>query len=198
MKVTFRDQQATFLQSECQKMPKLRTFILFKDFYSDPLYLTKPLSFFQRRMLAKVRLGCLPVRLETGRYCIPRLPENKRTCVLCDDHLYDVGQLVPVARQTHHGCHQEADQVAGPIESEEHFLFHCFAFNKDRAQWFRKLNLPPSLNTLDLDNKLDLVLNNPQNVKSTSTFILTAIIFSVNFVYFISFSKISYNWFVIT
>ena len=126
-------------------------------------------------MLAKVRLGCLPIRLETGRYSIPRLTEASRTCLLCEGLQADVGQLVHVAAPPGPGEVREAEQeVHGPIESEEHFLFHCIAYEKDRAQWFRKLNLPPNFNTLDLGKQLDLVLNDPENVKFTSNFILTA------------------------
>ena len=67
MKSVFHQEQRNYLETECQKMPKLRTFYLFKDFSVDPPYLTKPISFFQRRAIVKTRLGCLPIHLETGR-----------------------------------------------------------------------------------------------------------------------------------
>ena len=37
----------------CENMPKLRTFVKFKDFSRTPSYLTKPLSFIQRKLVAK-------------------------------------------------------------------------------------------------------------------------------------------------
>ena len=41
------------------------------------------MSFIQRKFLAKCRLGCLPIRLETGRFCRPILAENERVCQVC-------------------------------------------------------------------------------------------------------------------
>ena len=74
--------------------PKLRTFNLFKMFQEQPAYITKPLSFHLRRIVAKTRLGCLPLRLETGRYSVPRLAEHQRTCLVCKNPGQD--QLVTV------------------------------------------------------------------------------------------------------
>ena len=68
IKEIFKSQQREFLSSECAQKPKLRTFVLFKDFQEQPAYITKPLALHQRRMMAKTRLGCLPIRLETGQY----------------------------------------------------------------------------------------------------------------------------------
>ena len=75
--------QQTSLKTQCVEKPKLRTFVKFKDFATTPSYLTKPLSFIQRKFLAKTRLGCLEIRLETGRYARPSLPEEARTCLVC-------------------------------------------------------------------------------------------------------------------
>ena len=63
--------QQTALKNECGNKPKLRTFVRFKDFSMTPSYLTKPLSFIQRKFFAKTRLGCLEIRLETWRYARP-------------------------------------------------------------------------------------------------------------------------------
>ena len=70
LKSAFKLKQQEYLSSECAEKPKLRTFMLFKDFQEPPAYITKPLTFHQRRMVAKTRLGCIPLRLETGRYSI--------------------------------------------------------------------------------------------------------------------------------
>ena len=59
LKSAFKLKQQEYLSSECAEMPKLRTFMLFKDFQEPPAYITKPLTFHQRRMVAKTRLGCL-------------------------------------------------------------------------------------------------------------------------------------------
>ena len=118
--------QNDFLASECAQKPKLRTIVLFKDFESEALYITKPLNFFQRTMLAKTRLGCLPIRLETGRYLIPRLPESERTCLVCKNN-----SLV-----------NPQNPSTGPVESEVHFLFSCNAYNTERHSWYQKMTIP--------------------------------------------------------
>ena len=64
------------LELECINKPKLRTFIMIKDFNTILTYITKPLTFIQCKM-AKLRLGCLPIRQETGRFCRPKIPEIK-------------------------------------------------------------------------------------------------------------------------
>ena len=158
MKKEFIIQQNKFLELECQEKPKLRTFILFKDFNLEPAYITKPLTFFQRRMISKIRLGCLPIRLETGRYSIPRLPESKRTCLVCKDLLTDI----------------QPDSELDPIESEYHYLFDCLAYRTECETWLGKMTLPPDFNLLDLNYKLKIVLNDPCNVKSTAQFITHA------------------------
>ena len=112
-------------------------------------------------MVAKLRLGCLPLRIETGRYAAPRLvPEEERTCQMCkpEDLLVDTGQ---------------ANEQ--PIESEVHFLFVCPAYSEERRAWMEKMTLPENFQSLAIQQKLRIVLNASENVKVTSQFILAAI-----------------------
>ena len=51
IKQTFFNEQACYLKSECEEMPKLRTFLSFKQFYQLPAYITKPLSLFYRKSI---------------------------------------------------------------------------------------------------------------------------------------------------
>ena len=138
--------------------------MLFKMFQEQPAYISKPLTFHQRRSIAKTRLGCLPVRLETGRYSIPRLPEEERVCLVCKPP--NLPQLVVVDPPSD----PEPAQVL-PVETEAHFLFSCVAYNVERELWFSKMCLPIDFETLPLESKLKTVLNDPSNVKATSTFI---------------------------
>ena len=154
MKESFFAIQKQFLAAKCAQKPKLRTFVLFKDFTAEPAYITKPLTFFQRRMVAKTRLGCLPLRLETGRYSIPRLPEIERKCLVCKPN--------------------QADHAIEPVECEIHFLFYCDPYKAERDLWFSKMNLPNDFLNLSIDKRLKLVLNDPSNVKFTAQFILNA------------------------
>ena len=140
-------------------MPKLRTFNLFKNFQEQPAYISKPLSFHHRRMLARTRLGCLPIRVETGRYTVPRLPEHLRTCLVCREP----NQLVVF----------NAVDV-GPVESETHFLFQCTAYGNERDIWYGKMTLPDNFENLPVEIKLKTVHNDQQNVKFTAQFIVSA------------------------
>ena len=45
----FKQDQCNFLRTECAKMPKLRTFMLFKEFGATAPHLTKPSNFFSRK-----------------------------------------------------------------------------------------------------------------------------------------------------
>ena len=94
-----------------------------------PAYIKKPLSFNQRRNIARIRLGCLPLRIETGRYTIPRLPEESRSCLACSQD----EPLVLV---------NGAQAESRPVESESHFMFDCVTYDSERANYFSKMNLP--------------------------------------------------------
>ena len=125
------------------------------------LHITKPLTFHQRRLMAKTRLGCLPIRLETGRYSIPRLPESERKCQVCKAQ----NQLVDVANPSN---------AAQPIESETHFLFYCGPYKAERDLWYSNMNLPADFDLLPVESKLQVVLNDPHNVKLSAQFITNA------------------------
>ena len=77
--------QQVKLSMECSALPKLRTFMKFKDFENTAAYLKKPLSFIQRKTIAKTRLGCLAIRVETGRYARPPLLAALRICQICEN-----------------------------------------------------------------------------------------------------------------
>ena len=139
--------QQNSLEIQCSTKPKLRTYIKFKDFKTTPSFITKPLSFIQRKFMAKLRLGCLEIRIETGRYARPRLPEEDRTCQIC------------------------TNQGQAP-ESELHFLFQCEAYTNERTAWLSSLEKPEHFINLSTEEKLKLVLNLDKNVKKTAQFII--------------------------
>ena len=97
--------------------------------------------------MAKTRLGCLPVRLETGRYLIPRLPEEERVCLVCKPP--NLPQLVVVVVDPP----SDPAQVL-PVETEAHILFSYVAYNVERVLWFSKMSLPIDFETLPLESKL--------------------------------------------
>ena len=132
------------LQNQCMKSPKLRTYNLISDFPSENCYLTKPLSFVQRRAIAKLRLGVLGLRIETGRFERPKKSAAERICKQCDLN-------VP--------------------ESEIHFFLHCPKHTQLRTNFFAKITSEEITNLSDLE-QLKFLVNNPTMVKSTAQLIL--------------------------
>ena len=103
--------------------------------------------------MAKLRLGSLQLRIETGRYCKPRLDESLRVCLLCSE--------------------QSSSQPL-PIENEIHFMFYCFSLNSLRTKWLRQLLLPANFTSLDDASKMSIVLNDENNVKETAQYLIDA------------------------
>ena len=128
----------------CRNKPKLRTFVTFKDFQNLPPHVYKPLSFLEKKTISKIRLGILPIRIETARYLRPILPENQRLCY-CNN---------------------------GETESEYHVLFSCEKYDNLRQVWLNKIIKPPDFSTLPSHEQFKLVLNDPNNVKYTAQFLI--------------------------
>ena len=132
------------MKNECERKPKLRTFITFKDFETLPPHVGKPLTFHERKLVSKLRLGILPIRLETARYIRPVVPEAQRLCY----------------------CN------SGEIESEFHVLFVCQMYENLREAWLTKLSKPDHFSQLTPQEKLKLVLNDPTNVRHTAQYLV--------------------------
>lgn len=78
------------------KKAKLRTYCKIKDDLGCESYVSMNLSRSQRALIAQLRLGILPLSIETGRY--KGLAISDRVCPLCD---------------------------TGVVEDELHFIFSC-------------------------------------------------------------------------
>ena len=75
------------------KLPKLRTFILFKNVYRPEPYIKMKISRRRRSLMSRFRSGILPLEVETGRYApiydqsIKKNRKRKpseRICKICD------------------------------------------------------------------------------------------------------------------
>ena len=130
----------------CLEKPKLRTFVTFKDFGSTPPYILKPLSFVQRKFIAKIRLSALPIRIETGRYERPKLEIHERLCPSCND--------------------------GHSIENEDHFIFQCTKYSEIRQIWIDKLKKNEDFLNLDPSEKFKTVFDQPENIEITAQFII--------------------------
>ena len=63
---------------------KLRTYRTYKTEPCVEPYLLLNVPRFQRRTLAKLRIGVLPLEIETGRHSRPSTPLDQRLCKLCN------------------------------------------------------------------------------------------------------------------
>ena len=133
------------IRQQCS-MPKLRTYNLIADFSSPKMYLHKPLSFIQRKFLAKTRLGVLQLRIETGRYERPKLNAEQRICKQCS---------------------------LDSVENEAHFILECPRHSFQRDQLFSQID-NESFPQFSGSEKLKFLLNNSDIVKQTSQFIIDA------------------------
>ena len=103
---------------------KLRHYRVFKTEPSPAGYVLAPLGPGQRWALASLRSGCLPLAVETGRYWIPKVPLNQRTCKICNQN-----------------C----------IEDDFHFIIECITLQGLREQLFLSISLHDA-SFMHLDN----------------------------------------------
>ena len=149
MKQSLYKNQIEYLKLECKNKPKLRTFLLFKDFDNTPSYLTQTQNFHNRRQFVMLGLGWLPLEIELGRHRIPKIPEKQRFCKLCGNK--------------------------NLVESEYHLVFICESYDVERQNWLSKLTLPNNFLNSPQQIKLSVVLNDPKNVKLTSQYIVNVL-----------------------
>ena len=105
--------------------------------------------------MSRLRLGCLQLRIETGRYARPPLKINERICQVC----------LGITTQ------QGSEPL---IETEIHILFYCEVYKILREKLFSIINIPEDFETFDEATKLCIVLNMPENCKFTAQFIVDA------------------------
>ena len=67
--------------------PKLRTYCKFKDHFETEAYLTENFNKHFRSILCQLRIGILPLTIETGRF--HGVPIENRTCPFCPDKVED-------------------------------------------------------------------------------------------------------------
>ena len=147
LKKSLHHKDLTKLKNLCVALPKLRTYNLVTGSDSPKAYLLKPLTFMQKRSLAKLRLGTLQLRIETGRYERPRMAVEDRICEHCP---------------------------LGKVETEAHFLLECPKHLIQRRALFSKIVCFDEFNSMDEIDKLKYLLNNSDIVKSTAQFIIAA------------------------
>ena len=114
--------------SQCRKSPKLRTYhTLFPPFEEHCLatkYVQLNLPFIVRKRLAQIRLGVLPIRIESDRYARDKIAAELRFC-----------KQPKCTNQTVPNCELL-------VEDEVHFMLHCKQYEKLRSDLYSKVCLP--------------------------------------------------------
>lgn len=115
---------------EIQNKPKLRTYIKFKECYKVEDYVISFINRYQRSYLAQLRVGILPLHIETGRWY--NVKEEDRTCKVCNNN---------------------------QVESEMHFLFLCSKYDTPRNRLIEEVSkIMPNITNCNNEEKLKLFM----------------------------------------
>ena len=132
--------------TDIQCKPKLHLYCKFKNEYKTENYCTVNLKRYQRSMLAKLRLGVLPINVELGRY--DGIPREERWCINCSNE----------------------------VEDEIHVMFHCPLYQPLRQTLLNEaVNLIEGFYVLSEASKIKLLTSHVHMVRKTATFLDNAI-----------------------
>ncbi len=92
-------------EHHCSTKPKLRTYITFKHDIKVASHISCNMAKYERSLISQLRLGILPLRIETGRFS--NLKVEDRTCLICNSN---------------------------SVENESHFLFECESYANERVK----------------------------------------------------------------
>ena len=119
-------------KDEVASKPKLRTYIAIKDNVEVENYVKYCYNRQNRSLMAQIRCGILPLKIETGRYS--NLPVEERLCDICN---------------------------LGKVESEIHFMLECPMYSEERLTLYNAAHLDiDNRNMNDLETFTHLFKNN--------------------------------------
>ena len=121
---------------------KLHFYAEIKSEISTEKYCSVNLKRSQRALVAKLRLGILPIEVELGRH--RRVPREERLCSLCS---------------------------AGAVEDELHILLHCEAHREARYDLFTNANNFEPFNEMGDIARLKLLTSHERLVRRTSIYL---------------------------
>ena len=143
-------------KQDCSNSSMLRTYNTllspFVDHSSVTKYVKFNLPFIVRKRLCQLRLGCLPLKIQTDRYIKPRIPPSERYC-----------------------CQPECISSSPTrfVEDEVHFLCICKQYDNLRNDLYTKVDFP-MFSTMTIHNKFNLLLTHPPLAKIVGQFIVDA------------------------
>ena len=125
--------------NECKQSAKLRTYnMLFSPVVPHirtVAYSRMCLPFIVRKRLAQIRLGVLPIKIETDRYL--NIPSEQRFC-------------------TQPKCKLDNDNLLY-VENEQHFMIQCHQYDDFRLDLYSKISIPEFSNFSDYDKFIYLL-----------------------------------------
>ena len=146
------------VKRDCVRSTKLDTYnSLFSPYVSHSSvisYTRLCLPFILRKRLAQIRLGCLPIRVETDRYNRPIIPRDQRFC------------LQPHCKNYVNNLSDENKYV----ENEFHFLIECDQHDQLRSKLYNQVKIPDFSNFSDND-KFIYLLTSKSEAKIVAQFI---------------------------
>ena len=136
---------------ECEKwkvdvlnVPKLRTYVLFKNSYETEPYVSVLRNRRHRSLMAQFRCGILPLRVETGR--LMSIPPEYRLCLFCD---------------------------TPNTEDETHFLYHCKFYTDYRKDLFSYAESKiGDFRTLDTQTKFQILISTDIVKKQQNSYLI--------------------------
>jgi hypothetical protein len=132
-------------KQDCSQSSMLRSyntlFSPFIDHSCSTKYVTLNLPFIIRKRLCQLRLGCLPLKIQTDRYIKPRIPPEERFC--CQPRCIS------------------SSTGNRPVEDEMHFLLICEQYKSLRESLYSKIDLPGFMNMPDSDKCRHLLTSGP-------------------------------------
>ena len=148
-------------KTQCSKSPKLRTynslFSVFVDQNLSDSYTRLCLPFIVRKRLSQLRLGVLPLRIETDRFSRVKVDAKSRFC------------RQPLCKNSIVSSH--SDQLE--VENEFHFLMYCKQYDNLRSVLFSKLSFP-QFDQMNDQNKFCYMLTCPLVARIVGQFIIDA------------------------
>ena len=122
---------------ELHKSDKLRTYREFKSIFEFEKYLKHVSNYSDRSNLARFRTSSHKLRIEYGRYTIPKTPIAERLCTQCS---------------------------LNAVEDEGHFLMTCPKYVSQRAQITKHLNSNKNIVSQTYMSKFNWLLSNEDPV----------------------------------
>ena len=138
-------------RNQCAQSPKLRTYVKLYSPFTDHNYTIQYtrmcLPFIIRKRIAQIRLGVLPIRVETDRYLKNRTPAESRYC------------LQPNCQNT-----LQNDNNNLKIEDEIHFLCQCNEYQNIRNDLYSRIEMT-GFNNFSDEEKFRYLLTSKTAIK---------------------------------